>query len=294
MSSSPIQLSYVLTTRNKLPYLAEVLAVLIANKKAGEEIIIADGGSTDGTAKYLEQLLKENKIDAYTSETDSGEAHGYNKAIINSRGMLIKVITDDDFFYFPGIERCKEFMLAHPDIDFLATDGFKRRSVQTKPVLITYRKEYARWSRTHRPFSFCGLGIMLRRSSLPLTGLFHAGFMRVDAEIALRVTAGEANIAWYTQPCYTHIENARSNSATQKQQMLDEMEKLEMLYLGKNRTIWQKMRRRIRESLEKRVPSVVRKQRTPLSLDEWKEVFASSHSLFTDERLSLGEFLWKK
>lgn len=295
MLSNPVQLSYILSTRNKLPYLTEALTVLIANKKDDEEIVIADGGSTDGTADYLKELLKEHKIDAYTSEPDAGEAHGYNRAIIHSRGTLIKIITDDDFFFFSEIERCKEFMLAHPTIDFLATDGIKKRRDDISSVPMTYRKDYEEWLRSHQPFAFCGLGIMLRRTSLPLIGLFHTGFMRVDAEIALRVTAGKTNIAWYTQPCYAHIENAKSNSATRQQQMLDEMEKLEIMYLNKNQSVLQKIRKNLRKILENKklfIKSEGRK--SPLSFDEWKEVFTSSLSLFTDEQRTSGEFLWRK
>ena len=44
-----MNLSYVLVTYNKLPYLKEALAKLLPHKRSDEEIVIVDGGSTDGS-----------------------------------------------------------------------------------------------------------------------------------------------------------------------------------------------------------------------------------------------------
>ena len=40
---SEIKLSYVITTRNKLPYLKELMKWLLENVQADEEIVVADG-----------------------------------------------------------------------------------------------------------------------------------------------------------------------------------------------------------------------------------------------------------
>src|SRR5438552_17918629 len=95
-----ISLSYLLTTYNKLSYLKEVLKTLMDNRKDDEEIIVTDGGSTDGTREYLQKIYQDGKIDQYISEKDFGEAHGFNKGIMKARGELVKIITDDDVFDF--------------------------------------------------------------------------------------------------------------------------------------------------------------------------------------------------
>src|ERR1035437_2908501 len=105
-----ITLSYVLTTFNKITYIKVVLPELIRDKKNDEEIIVIDGGSTDGTSEFLRELKGTNKIDYFTSEKDNGEAHGFNKGLLLAKGDLIKIFTDDDALYYPVIQECKDFM----------------------------------------------------------------------------------------------------------------------------------------------------------------------------------------
>lgn len=242
---SEINLSYVLTTRNKLAYLKEILPTLIAAKQSDEEIMVADGASTDGTVEYLRQLYEQNKIDFFISEPDKGEAHGFNKLMAAARGDMIKLITDDDAFYYPSIRACKEFMLTHPEIDFLSTEGIRYRNNPVDPYGPMFSQSlFERWQKDHTPFAFCGLGIMIRKSSLPLLGYLHTGFIRVDAEYALRVTAGKAKLAWYTGECFAHILNENSTSLTQATRMLEDMERLEAAYLGKPMPsrLWKRLR----------------------------------------------------
>jgi len=194
-----VTISYVLTTRNKLPYLREVLSRLLSNVEPGDEIVVVDGGSTDGTREYLERLFGEGKIHYLVSERDSGEAHGYNKGILAARGEVIKLLTDDDAFHYPSIRRCSRLLVEHPDIDALGTDA-------------GYVKDYLWWKRFRRPFSFCGLGLQIRRRSIPLIGLLSTCNMRVDLEYAYRLTSSKASLAWFTGSCYRRFFNPQSNS----------------------------------------------------------------------------------
>ena len=123
-SERTFNLSYVLTTFNKLSYLKVTLPSLIEACEEDEEIVVYDGGSTDGTREYLEQLYRENKIHQFVSEKDYGEANGYNKAMLDARGAIIKIISDDDAYEFESIHYCKRYMIEHPEIHLVASDGF--------------------------------------------------------------------------------------------------------------------------------------------------------------------------
>ena len=118
------KLSYILTTYNKLDYLKITLPYLLAACYPDEEIVIVDGGSSDGTVEYLQALLDQKKIHYFISEKDFGEAHGTNKAFLAAKGQLLKIITDDDVFDFEALQRCKKFMLEHPSVDILGFDGY--------------------------------------------------------------------------------------------------------------------------------------------------------------------------
>ena len=101
---SEYTLSYVLTTYNKLPYLRQVVERLVAARQPDEEIIVCDGGSSDGTPEYLSQLHQAGHIQQFVSERDKGEAHGFNKAMLRAKGELLKLVTDDDAFCYQAWE----------------------------------------------------------------------------------------------------------------------------------------------------------------------------------------------
>ncbi len=227
-----VNLSYVLTTRNKLPYLQETLPLLLNAVRTDEEVVIVDGASTDGTAEYLQALYDKKLINKFISEPDRGEAHALSKAILMASGELIKSITDDDFYYWPNIQKCKEFMLEHPEIDILGTNGASTDWELKNPIKERNLSSevFEKWVLTGKPFDFRGLGIMLRRSSLPLLGLPHSGLVRVDLEYALRITSIHANLAWFTGYTWVGLESFSSNYNRYYREMVSEGLSVSFLY----------------------------------------------------------------
>lgn len=223
-----INLSYVITTRNKLSYLKEAMACLLAHIKCDEEIIIADAASTDGTVEYLKSLHEQGRIHQFVSEPDAGEGHGYNKCFFLARGELIKIISDDDVFFYPGIQQCKLFMLANPHIDVLGTQGAIRGETLLPIEITAYLDSFEAWQKYGKPFEFGNPGLMLRRKSLPLIGMYDTNYLRIDTEFTCRISAGKANVAWFTNICWIHVSNPESNSKnlTRMEQDTDKLRKI--------------------------------------------------------------------
>jgi glycosyltransferase involved in cell wall biosynthesis len=239
MSEKKINLSYVLTTFNKIEYLKVTLPYLIDAKQHDEEIIVVDGGSSDGTGQYLMELLQEGKIDAYLSESDFGESHGTNKGFLLAQGELIKLITDDDAYFFEGIRFAKDFMLNNKEYDVLGFDGliintsFEVKKFEKQTVF----NKYLIWKEHKIPFIFCGLSIMIRKSSLPLMGLWSTTFKMIDFEYTLRITSLPVRIAWYNGRGYCSIANQNSNSVRMWETLKKEWKIVHKLYLNKRSTI---------------------------------------------------------
>lgn len=226
-------LTYIITTYNKIEFLKITLERTIKNCAGDEEIVVVDGGSSDGTAEYLGMLYDKRLIHQYVSEKDYGEGHGYNKAILMARGQLIKIITDDDVFCFEAIRVCKNFMLNNPQIDLLNTHGANYNlpangeiSVFTTPYDI-YMKE---WIETGKPFDFCMLGTMLNKRSLALLGLLNPSIKRADAEYSLRVTSQKIKMAWYSAVSYVRVHNDKSNSQIYENAIREETDRLAAFY----------------------------------------------------------------
>lgn len=206
-------LTYLIATRNKLPYLREQFLHLLENVQPDEEIIVIDGKSTDGAAEYLANLRSAGKITELISEPDRCEAHALNKGLMKARGELIKIISDDDVFDWPAIKQCKQFMLEHQDVDVVSGNiGYAVFGSHYENIVISqqYFNDYLLWLSTGRAFGFTGLAFIIRRTSLPLIGLFHTAVRSIDHEYALRMTS-VANVAWYTALTAVRVHNPGSN-----------------------------------------------------------------------------------
>ena len=233
-----IELSYILTTYNKLEYLKITLPDLIKNCLSNEEIIVFDGGSIDGTAEYLQNLYTSKQIHFFVSEKDKGEAHGYNKAFLQAKGNLIKIITDDDYFDYKVIQHCKNYMLVNTEVDVIAYDGFGMSLDNNNGFESTnFIVDYNNWNQNKKPFLFCGLCLVIRKSSLPLLGLFNTKMKIVDWEYTLRITSLSINFKWYNVYGYVNIANASSNSNKFNLNVVTERDAIERFYLNKNKLL---------------------------------------------------------
>jgi glycosyltransferase involved in cell wall biosynthesis len=221
-------LSYVVTTFNKLEYLKVTLPHLLDHCREDEEIVIADGGSTDGTAEYLKDLLEKGRIHQLVSEKDLGEAHGFNKGMMMAKGEILKVITDDDAFDYSAIHKCKMYLLEHSEVDVLSTNGAGR--IGGKFIPFNFSDQYKLWLKNNKPFAFTGLGLFIRKKSIANVGLFNSSFVRVDAEYSLRISSGKCKFAWYTGYSWAHIGNDASNSRKYESAMKSELKRLYALY----------------------------------------------------------------
>ncbi len=230
LEMTDIRLSYILVTLNKLAWTRHTFPRLLEHVEDDEELIVVDGGSTDGTREYLEEFVRQGRIHHFLSEWDRGEAHALNKGLLLARGQIIKGVTDDDAFDYGVIRQCRNFLLANEEFDFLGTPvpmasvfddaiDYDMNTIQVEPYLAGAAPVAA----------FNGLGLMVRRSSLSLIGLCHPGYIPVDFEFTLRATS-LARLAWCTAAAAMSIGNAESHCTKHDQQVLAQVERLCALY----------------------------------------------------------------
>jgi len=93
-----MKISLITASFNSIQHIADVLDSIGKQTYQTIEFIVVDGGSTDGTVKYLKQS---NLIDLIISEKDMGIYDALNKGIKLATGDIIGFLHSDDMLDSP-------------------------------------------------------------------------------------------------------------------------------------------------------------------------------------------------
>jgi glycosyltransferase involved in cell wall biosynthesis len=177
------KVSYIISTRNRAQYLDSTLQNLREFITPQDEVIVIDGASTDETSEVIKK--HSDIIDLFESSPDAGEAHGYNKGILKSRGQIIKLLTDDDYFYPEAMRQAISVLESHPEIDALQCGGL---AYAIDPATQEERYFTTSWKRPHDVAPpAVGLGLFIRRSLIPQVGLLDTNSRFVDLDYHIRL-----------------------------------------------------------------------------------------------------------
>jgi glycosyltransferase involved in cell wall biosynthesis len=92
-----IEASVIITTFNRRDALLETLRALDRQDDATPsfEILVTDDGSTDGTFEALRELVVRAPLRTFRHEANSGISAGRNRAIVEARGRVLILLSDD-------------------------------------------------------------------------------------------------------------------------------------------------------------------------------------------------------
>ncbi|MES2377395.1 MAG: glycosyltransferase [Bacteroidota bacterium] len=234
-----VNLSYIIATYNRLPFLKITLEKLISELQPDEEIVVIDGDSIDGTKNYLQELFNTGKIQRFISEPDKNQAQAWNKAMLLANGIILKKVIDDDVFCYESIRKCKAYMLDHPDVDVVISDDLAALLNDNAAIEKRTRlPQFEKWRNgLIASFSFSDVNILIRRSALSYIGLYNTSFTMMDWEYSLRISYLKTNIVYFTGYNSLTVAHAQTvTSSTNKKSLTNEGDKGAILYnyLGDN------------------------------------------------------------
>ena len=89
-----IQISVVIPTFNRKTALEQAIRSVLAQRKADFEIIVADDGSTDGTAACIRQKFPQVRYLRW--EKQQGPSYARNRGVEEAKGPWIAFLDSDD------------------------------------------------------------------------------------------------------------------------------------------------------------------------------------------------------
>jgi glycosyltransferase involved in cell wall biosynthesis len=93
------KISIIIPSYNKVKFIGQTLDSIIGQKYPNLEVIIQDGGSTDGTLGIIKKYAdKYPKIIRYESKRDKGQLDAINRGLKKATGEILAYINADDVY----------------------------------------------------------------------------------------------------------------------------------------------------------------------------------------------------
>lgn len=180
--------SVVMATYEAADTLPAALESVDAQTLEDRELVVVDGGSSDGTVALLEEAG--DRVDRWISEPDEGVYDAWNKGIRRSRGRWVCFLGADDRFHGPQVLERMAPELAQADEEGVRLVYGRVRLVdeQGRP----YWDRGAPWAELRQGFldgvmGFYHTGTFHRRDLFRERGLFDPSYRIVgDYELMLR------------------------------------------------------------------------------------------------------------
>lgn len=204
-----IRVSYLITTRNRAQYLQRTLDNVREFITPEDELIIFDAASTDDTQHVAERNT--DIIALFVSEPDKGEAHGFNKGILASRGKYIKFLTDDDYFYPDVMRRSIEMLEKNPDVDVILSRGVSwsvsEEGAKSNPIerRLAPPHDFRANLISHGGIKLSGQSLLLRRDAVSQLGLLDCRKQMVDIDYFVKLIESKLNCRYDDNVLYDHF-----------------------------------------------------------------------------------------
>ncbi len=110
--SAPL-VSVVVPSYNQAPYLEYTLRSLVGQEYPALEIIVMDGGSTDGSVEVLQHYA--SHLTYWVSQPDAGQADALRRGFARARGEILAWLNSDDMYAPAAIATAVQALNAAPD-----------------------------------------------------------------------------------------------------------------------------------------------------------------------------------
>lgn len=129
-------IAVIIPARNSARYIGETLKSVLAQTRPADEIVLADGASTDDTVRIAKSLAPGIKI---ISEPNAGAADGRNQALRLASSEWLAFMDSDDLWHPEKLRMQSQLIEKAPEVEFLFSDvwQFRDEQILSKSFLAT-------------------------------------------------------------------------------------------------------------------------------------------------------------
>lgn len=118
------KISIVIPSYNKVKYIDRTLKSIVTQTYSNFEVIIQDGGSTDGTLEIIKKYSNRYlKFIRYESKKDKGQLDAINKGLKKAKGDIVTFINADDEYTEGAFESVVGHYIENPEALWFAGKG---------------------------------------------------------------------------------------------------------------------------------------------------------------------------
>jgi glycosyltransferase involved in cell wall biosynthesis len=119
-SPSPL-VSIIIPSFNQAAFLEDTLRSVFAQDYPNFEVLLVDGGSTDGSLEIIRR--HQERFAWWVSEKDKGHADALNKGFSHARGEILAWLNSDDTYYPGAITDAVSVLQADPEVGMVYADA---------------------------------------------------------------------------------------------------------------------------------------------------------------------------
>lgn len=116
-----MRFSIVVPSFNQAQFLDECLTALLCQAGADTEVIVVDGGSSDGSLAVIQRHA--SQLAWWCSEPDGGQSDALAKGFRQASGVWLSWLNSDDLLLQGALDAVRSFLDQHPQAEWVVGGG---------------------------------------------------------------------------------------------------------------------------------------------------------------------------